>query len=96
MIQVDDKMMRFLEESSCIALSDDERVSIAQGVQKLMDRIAELKKVDTKGITELVNPLEDVNVFREDKVEKSLERELLLKNARNKNEEMFIAPKAVE
>jgi len=96
MIQVDDKMMRYLEESSHIALTDEERANMISGVQKLMDRISEIKKVDTKGVIELVNPLESVNVFRDDKVEKSLDRELLLKNAKNKNEEMFIAPKTVE
>jgi len=96
MIQIDDKKMRYLEESSHIALSDEERVNMIQGVQKLMDRIAELKKLDTKGVSELINPLDAVNVFRDDKVEKSLERKLLLKNAHNKNEDMFIAPKTVE
>ena len=96
MIQIDDKIMRFLEESSCIALTDDERVSMILGVQKAMDRVMELKKIDAEGVAELINPLDGVTVFRDDKVEKSLDRELLLKNAPNKNEEMFIAPKTVE
>ena len=96
MVQIDDKMIRYLEESSQIALTDEERANMISGVQKAMDRISELKKVGTTGVEELVNPLGVVNVFRDDKVEKSLDRELLLKNAKNKNEEMFIAPKTVE
>ena len=96
MIHIDDKKMRYLEESSHIALSDEERMDIISGVQKIMDKIEMLKKLDTKDVTELINPLELTNVFRDDKVEQSLDRELLLKNARTKNEEMFIAPKTVE
>ena len=95
-MQVDDKMIKYLEELSHIALSDDERTEMAEGVQRFMDKMAELKTLDTEGVAELVNPLQDTIAFREDKVEPSLDRTLLLQGARNKNDEMFIAPKTVE
>jgi len=44
----------------------------------------------------LTHPLDNINVFREDVVVRSVDRTLLLQNARQKTEEMFIAPKTVE
>jgi len=95
-MQVDDKLIRYIEELSNIALSDDERADMAEGVQKFMDKMAELQELDTEGVMELVNPLQDIISYREDKVEPSLDRELLLQSARDKNDEMFVVPKTVE
>ena len=95
-MQVDDKLISYLEELSYISLSNEERGSIITSVQKVIDNISKLKSLDTEGVTQLTHPIDNVNVFRDDVVEESMDRSLLLQNARQKNEEMFIAPKAVE
>ena len=95
-MQVDEKLVRYLEELSYIELSDTDRESMIGGIQVIFDRISVLKGLDTEGVSELPNPLENVNVFRDDIVIKSMDRALLLKNAHQKTDEMFIAPKTVE
>jgi len=95
-MQVDDKLIRYLEELSYIALSDEERGDMISSVQRVLDKMSGLKELNTEGVLELTHPIDNVNVFRDDVVEASLDRSLLLKNARQKNEEMFIVPKTVE
>ena len=95
-MQIDDRLIRYSEELSYISLSDEDRTSVAAGIQRIMSKISILQSLDTDGVIELTHPLGNVNVMREDIVAESLDRALLLKNARQKNEEMFIAPKTVE
>jgi aspartyl/glutamyl-tRNA(Asn/Gln) amidotransferase C subunit len=47
-------------------------------------------------VPERSHPFDDVNNFRPDETKASFERELILKNAPQKNEEMFVVPKTVE
>ena len=95
-MQVDDKLIRYLEELSFIALSDDERENMAISVQNTLDKVSKLRDLDTEGVLELTHLIDVVNVFRDDVVMESLDRELLLKNAAKHNDEMFIAPKTVD
>jgi aspartyl-tRNA(Asn)/glutamyl-tRNA(Gln) amidotransferase subunit C len=90
-------MIAYLEDLSCLALSDNEKTRLAGDLQKIMDNLAINLTSSQAGIVpECINPLDTVNVFREDKVYPSLDRELVLKNAPFKNDEMFIAPRTVE
>ena len=94
MIQVDDKLILHLEDLSCFTLSDSERSRLAADFQKLLDGISLISELNTDGAPEYCP--DNVNIFREDEIIPSLDRELVLKNAPVKNDEMFIAPKTVE
>jgi aspartyl-tRNA(Asn)/glutamyl-tRNA(Gln) amidotransferase subunit C len=58
-----------------------------------MKRLGEL---DTQNVPERSHPFDNVNAFREDRLINSFDRELILKNAPDRNDKLFIAPKTVE
>ncbi|MCL2765434.1 MAG: Asp-tRNA(Asn)/Glu-tRNA(Gln) amidotransferase subunit GatC [Treponema sp.] len=95
-MQIDDKLISCLEDLSCLALSEDEKKHIAKDLQTILDGISKIGELNTGGVPECSHPFDNVNVFRDDIALPSSDRELILKNAPLKNDEMFIAPKTVE
>ena len=95
-MQIDDKLITYLEDSSCLTLSADEKSQIAEDLQKIIDGISRIFELNTDGVPECIHPFDNANVFRNDEVYPSFNRELILKNAPVKNEEFFISPKTVE
>jgi aspartyl-tRNA(Asn)/glutamyl-tRNA(Gln) amidotransferase subunit C len=85
-----------LEDLSYLTYSESEKAALAEDLEKLIAQTRPVTEVNTEGIAECVQPFDTVNVFRTDEVVPSYDRELILKNAANHNDEMFIAPKTVE
>jgi aspartyl-tRNA(Asn)/glutamyl-tRNA(Gln) amidotransferase subunit C len=95
-MQVDDKLISYLEDLSCLTFSENEKSSLAGDLQETLISMAKIHELNTVGVSECYSPLDNVNIFRDDEVFPSCNRELILKNAAVKNNEMFIAPKTVE
>jgi len=95
-MQIDNELIEYLEDLSCLALSNDEKTSLTGDLQKILDYMARLSEIDTNGVPERSHPFDDVNAFRDDEVRASFERELVLKNAPVRNDEFTVAPKTVE
>ncbi|MCL2069774.1 MAG: Asp-tRNA(Asn)/Glu-tRNA(Gln) amidotransferase subunit GatC [Treponema sp.] len=95
-MQIDDKLISYLEDLSCLSLLEQEKSRIAVDLGKILNAMERLKELNTDGVSERSHPFDNVNAFREDEVKASFDRELILKNASERNEQMFIAPKTVE
>jgi len=95
-LQIDDKLISYLEDLSCLTLTDNEKNRLKGDLQKILDYMARLGELDTTGVTERSHPFDNVNAFRDDEIRSSFDRELILKNAPVKNDEMILAPKTVE
>jgi len=93
---IDGKLIGYLEDLSCLTLSGDEKACLAKDLEKILNGMARLGELDTNGVPERSHPFDNVNAFRSDEAQASFDRELILKNAPCRNEEMFIAPKTVE
>ena len=91
-MQIDNKLISYLEELSCLTLSDGEKSRLSGDLQKILDYMARLGELDTTGVSERSHPFDIVNAFRNDEARPSFDRELFLKNAPVKNDEMIIAP----
>ena len=95
-MQIDDKLIGYLEDLSCLTLTDGEKRRLEEELEKILGGMARLNELDTSGVPERSHPFDDVNAFREDEVKESFDRAQILKNAPEKNDAMFIAPKTVE
>ena len=95
-MQVDSTLIAYLEDLSCLVLSDDEKNRIAGDLGKIINAMNKLSELDTQGVCERSHPFDNVNAFRADEAKPSFDRGLLLKNAAEQNNEMFIAPKTVD
>ena len=92
----DEKLIAYLEDLSCLIISDEEKPRLCANLENILKSMARLSELDTDGIPERSHPFDNVNGFRNDEVQKSFDRELILRNAPDRNDEMFIAPKTVE
>jgi len=95
-LQIDDRLISYLEDLSCLSLSDSEKSRLTGDLQKILDYMARLGELDTTDLTERSHPFDNVNAFRDDEAHPSFDRDLILKNAPVKNGEMILAPKTVE
>ena len=94
-MKIDDKLISYLEDLSCLILSEDEKTRLAGDLEEILSGMARLSELDTEGVLERSHPFDRVNAFRDDEVQVSFDRELILKNAPVRSDEMFIAPKTV-
>jgi len=95
-MQIDEKMLAYLEDLSFLTLSGEEKSRLKADLEKILNGIERLGELDTEGVPECTHVFDNVNIFREDKVDPFVDRELILKNAPARNDEMFIAPKTIE
>ena len=95
-MRVDDKLLSYLEDLSCITLSNDDKDHLIIDLEKTLNYMARISEVDTNGVNECSHPFDNVNVFRDDEVRQFPDRGLILENAPDHNDEAFIAPKTVE
>jgi len=95
-MKIDDTLLSYLEDLSFITLSDEEKKLMARDLEKILHSIEGLSSLNTDGIPECIQAFDKVNVFRDDEVRSFINRELILKNAPVRSDEMFIAPKTVE
>lgn len=73
--------------------SDEEIEKITVQLDKILNHIAKIKEADTSNVSSTFQSIELFNVFREDKVRKSLSREESLKNAPLEDSGGFSVPK---
>ena len=92
-MQIDDKLFLSLEDLSYLAFSNDEKTRITEDLQKILKGISLINELNTDGVQESIS---SVNVFRNDEVIPSFDRELILKNAPVRNDEFFVAPKIMD
>jgi len=95
-MQIDDKLISYLEDLSCLTLSSDEKKRLTGDLQEILDYMARLGELNTDGVNERSHPFDNVNDFRDDEAYPSFDRALILQNAPNRNDEMIIAPRTVE
>jgi aspartyl-tRNA(Asn)/glutamyl-tRNA(Gln) amidotransferase subunit C len=95
-MQIDDGLISYLEDLSCLTLSEAEKSRLTGDLKEILDGMERLSELNTEGVPERSHPFDNVNAFRDDVPGISFERDLILKNAPDKNDSMFIAPKTVE
>ncbi len=93
---IDDKMIDYIGELARLRLQENERESAKNEMNKIIDYMDTLNKIDTNGIEAMSHAFPVKNVFRKDEVKPSVNREDLLLNAPDKSEEAFKVPKTFD
>ena len=95
-MKIDDDLIAYLEELSKLELTPGEREQAKAELGEFIGYMAKLSEADTQGLPALSHPFGLVNRFREDKVEPSLPRELVLRGAAEKDDQCYQVPQTVE
>lgn len=81
---------------SRLAIPADEVETYTGHLNAFLDYVDGLSQLDTEGVTATAHVLPLKNVFREDVVKPSLERDLALSNAPEQEDGYFKVPKILE
>lgn len=77
-------------------LTENEKDSLTSEMEEIISWVDKLNELDTSGVKPMEHVIPMKNVFREDKVEQSLERDKILANAPVAEDGCFKVPKVVE
>ena len=78
-----------------LKLTEEEVDNYTGQLNQILEYIEKLNELDTENIEPLSNPVENTNVFRDDKLKSSTKTEDALKNAPDKDEQHFKVPKVI-
>lgn len=95
-MQIDEKLVQYLERLGRIELSADERAACEQDLQKILDYIDTLEELDTEGVEPASHSFPVANVVREDEVTNTARQGEMLQNAPDSRDGCFAVPKTVE
>ena len=79
-----------------LRLSEGEVDEFTIDMNNILEYVEKLNQLDTTNVKPLLHPHEGNNVFREDEIKPSIDREDALKNAPNRSEEFFRVPKVIK
>ena len=78
-----------------LKFSDEELENFTPQMNEILNYMDKLNELDTENVEPLSHPVEQINVFREDKLKQSISTEDALKNAPSKDEQFFKVPKVI-
>ena len=84
-----------IAELARLEFSEKEIENYTVEMNKILDYMEKLNELDTNEIEPLSHPIENLNVFRDDIQNDSIDRESALKNAPDKTSEYFKVPKVI-
>ncbi len=79
-----------------LKFSDFEKEEIKSDLKKMIGFINQLQNIDTSNVEPLQHISDTVNILREDKFVKSINKESALMNAPAKDEHFFKVPKVIK
>ncbi len=86
-----------LARLALIDLSEEEKENISKQLNNILDYFQKLNELDTSNVEPTRHVIDDLkNVFREDIPGKSLTQEEALRNARDKQDGFFKAPRIIK
>ena len=93
---INKEAVKKISQLSRIASNDEFETSMIKDLNTILKFVDQLNEVDTKDIEPLSSVVEQKLFQREDVVKKMNEKEEILKNSPNKNENYFVVPKVIE
>ena len=93
---ITDELVSYLEELGRIKLSEEAEKKATEDLQKILTYIDTLNELDTEGVEPLSHSFPIKNVMREDEIQPSVDRNVILENAPRKKDGCFMVPRTVE
>lgn len=95
-MKITDEMIDYIGILAKLELSGDERERGKEEIGKIIDYMDVLNSLDTTDIEAMSHTFPVKNIFREDEVKPSVDRDEITLNASHKKDGCFIVPKTVE
>jgi aspartyl-tRNA(Asn)/glutamyl-tRNA(Gln) amidotransferase subunit C len=95
-MEITDEMVKNLADLSRLTFNDHEKEEIKKDLQRMISFVEKLNEVDTSNVEPLLHMTDAVNVYREDRVQGSMQKEDALKNAPQADNNYFKVPKVIK
>lgn len=95
-MSVSKKDVEYVADLARLEFTEEEKENLIKDLNKVLEYMEKLEKLDTGKTDIVVNPYYIENKFREDEVESSLPLEAVIKNAPKNLEEYILVPKIIE
>ena len=89
------KEVEYIAELARLKFKDEELEMFTHQLNEILSYVDKLNELNTENIEPLLQPVENLNVFRSDELKQSISTEEALKNAPDKTEEFFKVPKVI-
>ncbi len=95
-MKIDRKEVEHVAQLARLKFDDEQIEMLLKQMNSILDYFDKLQELDTGDIEPTSHAVAVNNVFRDDKVEESPDKELLLKNAPSQEKGCFKVPKVIE
>ena len=89
------KDVEHIAELARLTFSKEELENFTHQLNQILGYVGKLNELDTENVEPLSHPVEGNNVFREDELKPSIQREEALKNAPDSDDEFLKVPKVI-
>jgi aspartyl-tRNA(Asn)/glutamyl-tRNA(Gln) amidotransferase subunit C len=87
--------VKYIANLSRLSFDEKELQDFTNQFNDILLFFEKLNELNTDNIEPLSHPIPSKNVFREDEIAKSIDREDAIKNTHYSNDEFFIVPKVI-
>ena len=95
-MKISDEMIDYIGILARLKLKDEEKESAKTEIEKIINYMDTLNQLDTTGIEAMSHAFPVKNVFREDVVQPSTDRDVITANAPNSKDGCFVVPRTFE
>ena len=95
-MKIDDKKIDELAQLARLEFKPEDKITIKNDLEKILEFCDKLNELDTKGVEPLVYMSDAHNVLREDQVQSHLSKEQAFKNAPSHDSDYFKVPKVLK
>jgi aspartyl-tRNA(Asn)/glutamyl-tRNA(Gln) amidotransferase subunit C len=94
-MSVTKKDVEYIANLARLKFNEKELENFTHQLNDILTYIEKLNELNTENVEPLSHPVENVNVFRDDVIKPSIDRELALKNSPDRTDEFFVVPKVI-
>jgi len=94
-MQVEKEEILHIAKLACLNIKEEEIEEYRKNLQDILNFAEIVNNVDTENISETIGSTNNTNVFREDEIKEFEDKELLLQNAPEQENNMFNIPKVI-
>lgn len=95
-MKITDELIDYIGILAKLRLEEGEKETAKVEIEKIINYMDALNTVDTDGIEAMSHAFPVKNVFRDDVVKQSVDREVITENAPHKKDGCFKVPKTVD
>ena len=95
MAQVSKEELLHIAKLADLNIKDEEIDEYAKNLQDILNFVDVLNSVNTENVEESIGTVNNYNAFRKDEIKEFGDRDILLKNAPEQEDNMFKIPKVI-